>query len=522
MAELGVIGLGSVGWAVIHGLSHKYSYVGYDIAEDYDWEDLLDTNILFICVGTPGDLDGRLDCSQVESTLSRLSSDDYKGVVVVKSTVRLGFFDYAKEKFAQLRLVYMPEFLRERNSYTWFLDPDRFVIAGESNDIDTVMGYFTEYDGVEVIKTDFKTAELGKLAHNSYIATKVSFTNEIEDICGRVNADPVGVMHIVDSDRRVKSKEHLTPGLGPYGGKCVPKDVDELKAATNSEFFEAVKNVNSRCSILETRQNLPSTVVIIPTLCRMETLERTLHSVANQTLKPVKVIVIADSSDSRNGEVRKLLKSFPTLDTNFILNERAQNISGAINSGLYSLKEIGLDVNTLFVAFLDDDDWWDRKYLENCTKFAAETNSEWVVSGIIRYDSNFPKGQKLPIPSNLHVSDFLTGNPNVQNSNLFVSASGILSIKGFDEGLVSTTDRDVCIRLLQVSGIRYAILRNHLVHHDATRDEGRLSSPGSSIKRAGLQAFFTKYQSMMTGNQKYAFKDRARKLFDINMDEECC
>lgn len=520
MAEIGVIGLGSVGWAVIHGLSHKYSYAGYDIAENYDWEHILDTKIVFVCVGTPADLDGRLDCSQVESSLSSLTANEYKGIVVVKSTVRLGFFDYAIEKFAKLRLVYMPEFLRERNSYTWFLDPDRFVIAGDSKDTDIVMSYFAEFDGVEVIRTDFKTAELGKLAHNSYIATKVSFTNEMEDICSRVSADPVGVMHIVDSDRRVKSKEHLTPGLGPYGGKCVPKDVDELKTATNSGFFEEVIKVNKRCSTQEKESKLPSTVVIIPTLCRMETLERTLHSVAKQTLKPVKVIIIADSSNSRNAEVMELLKSFSTLETNFILNERTQNISGAINSGLYSLKEAGLDTKTLFVALLDDDDWWDRKYLENCAKFAAETNSEWVVPGLIRYDSNFPRGQKLTIPSKLELSDFLTGNPNVQNSNLFILASRILSIGGFDEKLESTTDRDVCIRLLQSPGIRYNVLRNHLVHHDATRVGGRLSSPGSSIKRAGLEAFFTKYETMMTDNQKHAFKERARRLFAINMDKE--
>ncbi len=520
MAEFGVIGLGSVGWAVIHGLSHKYSYVGYDIAENYDWEDILNTKIVFVCVGTPKGLDERLDCSQVDSTLLRLTADKYKGIVVVKSTVRIGFFDYAKEKFAQLRLVYMPEFLRERNSYTWFLDPDRLVIAGKPEDTDIVMNYFTEYEGVEVIRTDFKTAELGKLAHNSYIATKVSFTNEIEDICDRVNADPSAVMHIVDSDRRVKSKEHLTPGLGPYGGKCVPKDIDELKTATNSEFFEAVRKVNSRCSTLETRSKLPSTVVIIPTLCRLETLERALHSVANQSLKPIMVLIIANSSDRRNDEAMKLLESFPTLETNFILNKRVQNISGAVNSGLDFLKETGLDMKTHFVAFLDDDDWWDRKYLENCTKFAAETDSEWVVPGIIRYDKNFPKGQKMALPSSLDVSDFLPGNPNVQNSNLFILASEILSIGGFDEKLESTTDRDVCIRLLQVPGIRYAILRNHLVHHDATRDEGRLSSPGSPIKRSGLEVFFTKYQSMMTDNQKRAFKDRAKRLFGINMDKE--
>lgn len=79
MPEFGVIGLGSVGWAVIHGLSDKYSYAGYNIAENYDWNEILDTKILFVCVGTPEGDDGRLDCSQVDNVLSRLSEDNYSG-----------------------------------------------------------------------------------------------------------------------------------------------------------------------------------------------------------------------------------------------------------------------------------------------------------------------------------------------------------------------------------------------------------------------------------------------------------
>ena len=131
-------------------------------------------------------------------------------------------------------------------------------------------------------------------------------------------------------------------------------------------------------------------------------------------------------------------------------------------------------------------------------------------------------GRKLPIPPKIDISDFLTGNPNVQNSNLFILAKRILSIKGFDENIESTTDRDVCIRLLQSPTITYGVLRNHLVHHDARKEQGRLSSPGSRIKRAGLEAFYSKYRNMMNEEQKEAFKNRAKTLFNIVIDEECC
>ena len=521
MPDFGVIGLGSVGWAVIHGLSDKFSYSGFDIVGKYDWKEILDTKIAFVCVGTPSDIDGRLDCTQVENVLLKLSKDNYKGVVIIKSTVRLGFFDFETSIFGNLRLVYMPEFLRERSSYTWFLHPDRFVYAGEEQDIEVVMEYFSEFSGVEKIITDFKTAELGKVAHNSFIATKVSFTNEIEAISKRFNADPAKVMQIVNSDRRVKSREHLTPGLGPYGGKCVPKDTDELRIASGSEFLNAVYSVNSRCNIPAFVADIPQIAVIVPTLCRMETLERALVSIKNQTLKPFKVIVVADSTNDKHTKVKELLNSLNMLNATLILNDKTQNLSGAVNSGLDFLESAGLDLDHLYIAFLDDDDWWDRKYLENCMKFAMETDAEWVISGIIRYDSNYPCGMKLSIPPKIEVSDFLVGNPNVQNSNLFILAKRILSINGFDEELESTTDRDVCIRLLQSHSVRYTVLRNHLVHHDARRELGRLSTPGSRIKRAGLEAFFKKYRSIMTEEQIIAFKERANTLFKVDLDKEC-
>ena len=88
-------------------------------------------------------------------------------------------------------------------------------------------------------------AEIGKLGHNAYIATKVSFTEEMEQISREHSADPHHVMSVIHADRRVKSKEHLRPGLGPYGGKCVPKDTRELiNASHTTTLLSAVESVN--------------------------------------------------------------------------------------------------------------------------------------------------------------------------------------------------------------------------------------------------------------------------------------
>ena len=112
------MGVGSVGSSMIHALSRFYRYEEYDICE------------VFICVPTNLDGNGRLDCSVVTECIGRLVSSGYGGVVVVKSTLRVGYCDAVKSRFPGLRLVYMPEFLRERNCYSWCSDPDRLVVAG--------------------------------------------------------------------------------------------------------------------------------------------------------------------------------------------------------------------------------------------------------------------------------------------------------------------------------------------------------------------------------------------------------
>lgn len=245
--RIGVIGLGSVGKAVKHALSFYHPCTGYDIRGEYSWEDILDTSVVFICVPTPEGGDGRLDCSIVESVLSRLSSSRYAGIVVVKSTIGVGFMDEAVTEYQDLRLVYMPEFLRERSNFRWFVNPDRLVFSGKEADVEEVLQYFAWVeDDVPVLRMTHREAELGKLAHNAYIALKVSFTNEIERISYERSADPAHVMSVIWADRRVLSREHLRPGFGAYAGKCVPKDTRELINASGcATLLQAAEDLNN-------------------------------------------------------------------------------------------------------------------------------------------------------------------------------------------------------------------------------------------------------------------------------------
>lgn len=521
---VGVIGLGSVGWAVMHGMSQFYKCVGYDIYGDYEWRGILQSNVAFICVSTPDGFDGHLECSNIDYVLKRLMDCQYYGLVVIKSTLRIGYMESAIAEFPELRIVYMPEFLREKSSYTWFVNPDRLVVSGNEKDMEEALSYFSWVDGATILKMDYRSAEIGKLAHNAFIATKVSFTNEIEMICDEKYGNPESVMSVIWADRRVHSNAHLCPGLGSYDGKCVPKDTRELiVSASNSVLLNAVDKVKSSYpQKIHTTDEAPKVSVIIPTKNRPGKLKIALASIQEQTQKPDFVLVVSDCNNRYHDETKNVILDFAdSLKIKFIQNNRTKNLSGAINCGFsYLITHDFIPENT-FIALLDDDDWWDRKYLENCIKFALETNSDWVISGLIRHDGTNERGVNQKIPENISIGDLLVANPNIQGSNMFVRFSKLLDTGGFDERMVSTTDRDMCISLLSLGNISYSVLRNHLVHHNASPDETRLSHPGSERKQQGLQHFYQKYGSIMDVNQKEQFRSRANILFNVEIKTEC-
>lgn len=243
--KLGVVGMGAVGRALAYTLGWFHDIVGYDKIGNYDWGVIPTCEAVFVCVSTPEGTDGRLDCSNVDNVLDRLESDSYRGLVIIRSTLRVGFMDGACRRHPGLRLVYSPEFLRERSRFQWSVNPDRLVIAGRAGDSREVQELFAWAENCPTLMMSYTEAEIGKLAHNAFIATKVSFTNEIEEICRRFGADATLVMSVVSADRRVQSNEHLRPDLGPYGGMCVPKDTHELAlAGGNSVLLGAVEEVN--------------------------------------------------------------------------------------------------------------------------------------------------------------------------------------------------------------------------------------------------------------------------------------
>jgi UDPglucose 6-dehydrogenase len=215
-------------------------------------EGIKDAEIIFLALPTPPGGDGSADLSYVVGVADQIGKllTEYK-IVINKSTVPVGTGDLVKEKIAanykgDFDVVSNPEFLREGVAVEDFMKPDRVVIGTES---ERAIKLMTELyapfvrQGNPLIFMDIRSAELTKYAANSFLATKISFMNEIAQLCERLNANVDEVRKGIGVDERI-GKRFLFPGIG-YGGSCFPKDVKALnKSAEESGYdFRILKAV---------------------------------------------------------------------------------------------------------------------------------------------------------------------------------------------------------------------------------------------------------------------------------------
>ncbi|MEI8111915.1 MAG: UDP-glucose/GDP-mannose dehydrogenase family protein [Chitinophagia bacterium] len=221
-------------------------------------EGIQDAEIIFLALPTPPGEDGSADLRYVLGVAEELGKilQDYK-VIVDKSTVPVGTAQKVHAAIAKyypgaFDVVSNPEFLREGVAVDDFMKPDRVVIGTNSERARKVMNdLYAPFvrQGNPIIFMDEKSAELTKYAANSFLATKISFMNEIAQLCERMGADVDMVRRGIGSDERI-GKRFLFPGIG-YGGSCFPKDVQALirsAAEVDYEFsiLQAVEEVNDR------------------------------------------------------------------------------------------------------------------------------------------------------------------------------------------------------------------------------------------------------------------------------------
>ena len=214
------------------------------------------SEFVFICVDTPSTSTGEADMSAVRSATSMLARHLRDGAIIVnKSTMPIGSGDLVSSLIAEgiddgrkFAVISNPEFLREGNAVADVFKPDR-IILGTDNDQDSIEKLKDLYSalGAPVVVTDRRSAEMVKYASNSFLATKISFINEMAQICERVGADVSVVARGMGYDERI-GPLFLQAGVG-YGGSCFPKDVKALahiahEADCHPQLLHAVMEIN--------------------------------------------------------------------------------------------------------------------------------------------------------------------------------------------------------------------------------------------------------------------------------------
>lgn len=222
---------------------------------------LANTDVIYIAVGTPENEDGSVNLQYVEQAALDIASHVTKNVIIVlKSTVPVGTNHQIRELVRtgvdprfNVEIVSNPEFLKEGSAIDDTFHGDRIVIGSDNEEAALTIAEINQPFGVPIYRTDIRSAEMIKYASNAFLATKISFINEISNICEMVGANVENVAAGMGMDQRI-GNQFLKAGIG-YGGSCFPKDTKALiQIAGNVDYdFELLKgvvNVNRKQQVL--------------------------------------------------------------------------------------------------------------------------------------------------------------------------------------------------------------------------------------------------------------------------------
>lgn len=254
--KIGVIGVGIVGGAVKHGLERiGHEVIGVDPVTHpgQTIDDVLDAEIVFVCVPTPQDANGRCDIAAVRAVAEQLYDRDYKGLCVIKSTVTPGTTEHLRARLSPMRLAFCPEFLRERAAAVDFVENHDVCIAGTVTVEDALLiqsahGNLPQHF-VILTPTD---AELAKYFSNVFNALRIVFANEFYEVCKALGANynrikSAMVKRTTISDVYLDCNERFRG----FGGVCLPKDTAAFAALVKDlglelELFQAIVDENKK------------------------------------------------------------------------------------------------------------------------------------------------------------------------------------------------------------------------------------------------------------------------------------
>ena len=256
--NIGIIGQGFVGNAVYQNFKIFFKVYTYDIISELcnsSYEDLIkNCKIIFLCIPTPMNNDGSCNIDLVRNVLCRLNNDT-KAIVVNKSTVVPGTTQKFNNEFKNLEIIFNPEFLTERNAIKDFSSQERIILGGlrpATTELKQI--YSIVFPKAYVIKTGSKHAEMIKYFTNSFLATKVSFANEMHELCEALNLDYDKVIEYATLDKRLGNSHWAVPGPDGdfgFGGHCFPKDLSAIinmsdKLMLTNNVLKATKETNDK------------------------------------------------------------------------------------------------------------------------------------------------------------------------------------------------------------------------------------------------------------------------------------
>ncbi len=279
----------------------------YYATDNYD-EAILNSQITFICVGTPSNHDGSINLEYVKSAAKNvgkvLEEKNRFHVVVVKSTVVPGTTEDVitpileqnsdKEAFYDFGLAVNPEFLREGSAVEDFFNPDRIVVgAKDENSKNILSKLYSSFDCPKLF-VDIKTAEMIKYTSNAFLATKISFANEIGNICKKLGIDAYEVFRGVGLDHRI-NPSFFRAGIG-FGGSCFPKDVRALI----SKAEELGENPKILKSVMRLNEEQPLKLIYI--------LKKYIPDLENKTIGILGLAFKPDTDDVRESRAIPIIK----------------------------------------------------------------------------------------------------------------------------------------------------------------------------------------------------------------------
>ena len=259
---IGIVGQGFVGNAVYQRWKKYYDVQTYDLDENKSTSTLhnlvMMCNTIFVCLPTPMKENGSCDLNILESSLfeiNTLTEFECRGnkTVIIKSTIPPGTTEQLNKQFRHLNILFNPEFLTERNAEEDYNNQNRIIIGGPRPESTQVVRLFSKvFPNARIIKTHSTYAEMVKYMTNAFLSTKVSFANEIYQICEKVGADYDKVVEYATLDERLGKSHWMVPGHDSdfgFGGHCFPKDLSALihlseDLMTTNNVLRATRDTN--------------------------------------------------------------------------------------------------------------------------------------------------------------------------------------------------------------------------------------------------------------------------------------